>query len=193
MTDGPLRRAAKLGALLVFKARVGLTRWQSRRLGLSTYELGGSCRGSGMCCERPSIRVAPWVWYLPSARRLFLWWQRIVNQFVLVETRSRDRVFVFRCGHFDPISRECDSYRSRPGMCRDYPRVLLEQADPQFFPQCGFYPLDRNRARWTQILETQELDEEQRSRLEEGLFLGTKLRKKNQSGSDSKKTTVSDS
>ena len=93
-------------------------------------------------------------WYFPTARRLFLWWQRRVNQFELTETKVADRVFVFRCDHFDRESRRCDSYQSRPGMCRDYPRVLLDQADPQFFRECGYFPLDPRRREWAEMLDS---------------------------------------
>jgi Fe-S-cluster containining protein len=51
----------------------------------------------------------------------------------LARADRQDHSFVFECTHFDRITRRCDSYASRPGMCRDYPRVLLDQAAPALF------------------------------------------------------------
>jgi Fe-S-cluster containining protein len=62
---------------------------------------------------------------VPSLRRVFLWWQRVVNGFELKATHARERTFVFTCTHFDEATRLCDSYGSRPGLCRDYPRATL--------------------------------------------------------------------
>jgi hypothetical protein len=56
----------------------------------------------------------------------------------LARADRQDHSFVFECTHFDRITRRCDSYASRPGMCRDYPRVLLDQAAPALFRACGF-------------------------------------------------------
>ncbi|RME27954.1 MAG: YkgJ family cysteine cluster protein [Deltaproteobacteria bacterium] len=69
---------------------------------------------------------------------MFVWWQRRVNGFELVEADRRGRALVFHCTHFDPHTRRCDSYHSRPFMCRDYPRALLDQAWPDLFEGCGF-------------------------------------------------------
>jgi Fe-S-cluster containining protein len=87
------------------------------------------------------------------ARRLFLWWQRRVNGFELRESRPRERVFVFECTHFDPVSRSCDSYETRPGMCRDYPRGLLDQAAPELFPDCGYRAVPANAERLAALID----------------------------------------
>jgi hypothetical protein len=79
--------------------------------------------------------------YLPTLRRLFLAWQERVNGFVLVGRDRTERTFIFRCTHFDVATRSCDSYHSRPGICRDYPRALLAQPDPQMLPGCGYRPV----------------------------------------------------
>jgi Fe-S-cluster containining protein len=111
------------------------------------------------------------VWLSPALRRAFLWWQERVNGFVLVESRRRERTFVFRCTHFDWTTRRCDSYASRPGLCRDYPRALLYQPRPELLPGCGYRPVARNAARMLRALETQPLTEEQRARLARELDL----------------------
>jgi hypothetical protein len=56
-------------------------------------------------------------------------------------------------------------------MCRDYPRALLEQANPELFEGCGFKPVARDRVRLLQSLEEQPLSEEQRARLRRELYL----------------------
>ena len=60
-----------------------------------------------------------------------------MNGFELVRSDEESWTFVFRCTHFDPATRSCDSYGSRPGLCRDYPRLLLWQPNPELLPGCG--------------------------------------------------------
>jgi hypothetical protein len=133
--------------------------------------LGGECRRCARCCEAPAIQVGFLTWYLPTARRLFLWWQKVVNGFELTEIDRRARVFVFNCTHFDWKTRSCDSYASRPGMCRDYPRALLYQPGPELLPGCGYRAVARNAGRLLQILEERQLSAEQKERLERDLHL----------------------
>lgn len=194
MKDGPVRRVVKLGALALFRTRLRFYRWQATRAGIVGYELGGRCCRSGKCCEAPAIRVSFWIWYLPTVRRLFVWWQHRINQFDLVETRPTQRVFVFRCNHFDWQTRQCDSYETRPGMCRDYPRGLLSQTSPEFFAECGYFPLERRRGVWSKILDNQELNHDQRERLRAGLFLAPESElRPNQDRKESTKRTDPDS
>jgi hypothetical protein len=110
-------------------------------------------------------------WHLPTARRAFLWWQESVNGFVLVDRLPALRAFVFRCTHFQAETRSCDSYDSRPGICRDYPRGLLDQPRPEMLPGCGYRPVLRGAARMLRVLESQPLTPEQRARLARELHL----------------------
>jgi uncharacterized protein len=162
MRDGPLRRSLKAIALLSF--RLGLTLSRSRRSGAG-WTLGGACRRSGLCCEAPSVQVGPATWFVPSVRRAFLWWQRRVNGFELTGQDPRYRALAFRCTHYDRATRSCDSYDSRPGICRDYPRHLLNQPAPEFLPGCGYRALPGNAGRLRRALEGQPLSPEQRARL----------------------------
>lgn len=171
MKDGPVRASLKRLALAHFYANVGLTRWLLKMKGEPRYALGGTCGGCAACCEAPAIRASAPVWYLPSLRRVFLWWQEKVNGFELVSTSPRLRLFVFRCTHFDPVGRRCDSYATRPGMCRDYPRALLHQPSPEFFPGCGYFPVAVGRERWLKALQARGLSQEQMSKLKKGLHL----------------------
>ena len=110
-------------------------------------------------------------WYFPTLRRLFLWWQRKVNGFVLVDRITGHRVFIFRCTHFDEETRSCTCYESRPGLCRDYPRVLLFQPNPEFLPGCGCRPVDVTAPKLLAELESQSLEPEQMAKLKKELYL----------------------
>lgn len=171
MRDGPLRTTVKRFALLVYLARVSLHRSQMRANGEIRYRLGGSCVLCAKCCEAPGIQVGALTWYLPLFRKIFLGWHRIVNGFELVEKSRADRAFIFRCTHFDTTTRRCDSYSSRPGMCRDYPRPFLEQANPEFFEGCGFKAVALSRDGLLRALEASALSPDQRVKLSKELYL----------------------
>lgn len=171
MRDGPVRRGLKALARGVFRADLALVRAFRRARREERWELAGGCVKSGQCCEAPAMRVGKAVWFLPTARRLFLAWQRRVNGFEMVSEEKSARVFVFRCTHFDTATRSCDSYDSRPGMCRDYPRVLLDGAWPDFFPACGYRALAKNAAGFTRSLESQNLPPEKLAELKKRLNL----------------------
>jgi len=152
-----------------------LNLWADRaRRGLGgppPFVLGGECRRCAVCCEAPAIRVHAVVLLAPLLRRAFLWWQERVNGFVLVEAQRARRTFVFRCTHFDAAARACDSYDSRPGMCRDYPRAQMAQAHPELLPGCGYRPIAQGAARMLRVLDGQALTDEQRARLARDLHL----------------------
>ena len=78
---------------------------------------------------------------------------------------------MFRCTHFDPSERRCDSYSSRPGMCRDYPRALLFQPAPELLPGCGYRPVSRKAGQLLRMLDTQPMRPEQRAKIEKELHL----------------------
>lgn len=171
MRDGVVRRTLKRVALWRFQLDLGLTRAIRRARGERPYVLGGECRRCARCCEAPTIQVGRGVFHLRSLRAPFLWWQRVVNGFELRAQDPRLRLFVFNCTHFDATSRTCDSYGSRPGMCRDYPRLLMWQPSPEMLPGCGYRPVDPRASRLRQALEAQPLTPEQRERLRRGLHL----------------------
>lgn len=171
MRDGPVLRAVKRVALWRFQADLALHRALRRARGERPWALRGACERCAACCEAPAIAVGAVTWSVPIARRLFLWWQRRVNGFELVSADEDDRAFVFRCTHFDRATRSCDSYSSRPGMCRDYPRLLLWQANPQLLPGCGYRAVPPNAAGLRTALDRLELTAEQREKLRKGLRL----------------------
>jgi uncharacterized protein len=170
--DGPFRSALK--GLVRFPFEVNLTiirAWMKHR-GQWPWELGGSCQGCAQCCEAPGIQVGRFIWFFPSARRVFIWWQRVVNGFLLTGEDKASRLFVFNCTHFDRATRRCDSYETRPGICRDYPRVLLQQANPELMPGCGYRPVLRSANAMLKILDEQPMSDSQREKLKKELRLG---------------------
>ena len=169
--DGPVRAAVKWMARLRFAADLAAIRaWRRRRSG-PPFDLAGECRRCASCCEAPSVRANAAVWHLRSTRSAFLWWQRVVNGFELMETLRAERTFVFRCTHFDPRTRLCDSYETRPGICRDYPRALLDQPAPELLPGCGYRAVAPGALRMIASLNAQPLSEESRARLKRDLRL----------------------
>lgn len=103
------------------------------------FELRGACTRCGACCESPMITVPRLIFFARSLRTLFLAWQRWVNGMEFAREDRKTRTFVFTCTHYDPETRLCDSYKSRPVMCREYPRLLLEAPNPEFLDGCGYH------------------------------------------------------
>jgi hypothetical protein len=171
MKDNRLRRVLKAVARANYGLNTVVYRAVRRWRGEAPYALSGECRRCARCCEAPAIQVSRAVWYLPMLRRIFLGWQRHVNGFELAGHDIGQRAFVFRCSHFDWTTRSCDSYDSRPAMCRDYPRMLLHQPNPEMLPGCGYRPVARNASRLRAALAPLPLSPEQREKLAKGLHL----------------------
>lgn len=111
------------------------------------------------------------MWHLPVARGLFLFWHKHINGFELVSRDGTTRMFTFRCTHYDPDTRRCDSYESRPGMCRDYPCLLLWQPRPEFLPGCGYRPVAPNSRSFIEALEREGLSPDKLELVKKKLFL----------------------
>jgi hypothetical protein len=56
-------------------------------------------------------------------------------------------------------------------MCRDYPRLLLWQPNPDFLPGCGYRAITPKAERFRVLLQDASLNEEQREKLRRGLRL----------------------
>ncbi len=171
MRDGLALRALKRVLLWQYAVDSRLQRALARLRGERPWTLAGGCRRSARCCEAPALEAGLLNWSSPRVRRLFLAWQRRVNGFELSHVLPDDRLFVFRCTHFDRRTRSCDSYDSRPGICRDYPRLLLWQPQPELFAGCGYHALPPNAEGLRAALEKLELTKEQREKLRRGLRL----------------------
>ncbi len=171
MIDTPLLRLIKRIARTRYSIDLAVTRAILALKREPRFLLKGHCVACGRCCESPSIHMTRLTRYLPSARSITLAWHRLVNGFeFLAEDRSAS-IFIFTCTHFDPLTRRCDSYNSRPGLCRDYPRNLLFAIHPEFFPECGFRPVDRNADRFKTILESRNLPPDTLDTLKKNLHL----------------------
>ncbi len=154
---GWLRRALAKSYL----AQVARRRRRLNKRGQLSWELRGDCGGCARCCEEPAIAVGRLVYFVPPLRALFLWWQRAVNGFLYKRDERRGYAFLFSCTHFDETTRRCRDYDNRPGICRDYPRMLLEGADPQLFDGCGYRPVAHNGASMIAALEERGVGGEQ--------------------------------
>ena len=172
MKDGPAIKVIKRVALWRYRWDLALTRFLRNRQNPSRFHLGGSCNKCSLCCESPMIQTYPWLFRTRIIRWVFLWWHRKINGFVLTREEKKPHIFIFKCTHFNPLLKRCDSYDSRPGMCRDYPRNLLDCTYPDpFLKDCGFYPVDVHRARLKSSLQNLEISKEKREELETRLFL----------------------
>ena len=171
MKDGLLRTAIKYVARTLFAIDLGATRLMWRLLGCPAYRLGGSCRACAQCCESPVVQTNLIYYHSRLIRKLMLAWHKHVNGFELTGEVPSQNAFIFRCTHFDWETRRCDSYHSRPGMCRDYPRALLHQTSPDFLAKCGYYPVAANAVRLAELLDQEEMTPEKREELKKKLHV----------------------
>ncbi len=170
--DSGCRRALRRIAAGCYAVDVRIGRLlRAWRDGASAYELRGSCRQCGACCTTPTVVLPPPMYRLRLVRRLVVAWQVHVNLFELVREDPREHALVFRCPHLDPETRRCRCYRTRPGMCRDYPRGLLLSADPRFLEGCGYYARYRNADAMREALAQENLPPDKMAELEERLHL----------------------
>ena len=105
------------------------------------------------------------------AEATLLTWHKQVNGFICIGMDRRKRTITFRCTHWDPETKLCDSYDSRPGMCRDYPRNLLDFARPAFLPECSYYAIDGNAEHFAAVLDDTGLAPEQLDEVKRKLYL----------------------
>ncbi|MCB2156190.1 YkgJ family cysteine cluster protein [bacterium] len=171
MKDGPIRTIVKRIALVCFTIDLSATRFLWRLQGKSVYRLGGACEKCAQCCESPVVQTNPIYFRSRVIRRLMLAWHKRVNGFELTSELPRQNAFVFKCTHFDTKTRRCDSYHSRPGMCRDYPRALLFDASPEFLPKCGYFPVAPNAAKLADLLDQEDIDPAKREELKKKLHV----------------------
>lgn len=165
MKDGWKRGLIKRVVRGVLTFEHGWRRALAKARGRSRFALAGNCESCARCCDAPSIRVGLLTWHLPAVRRLFLAWQSRVNGFTFVREDSDLRVFELDCTHFDRATRRCDSYETRPFMCRDYPRLLLEDPWPELFPECGYRGVDTKGKGLSDAIDGTALSEDEKQAL----------------------------
>jgi len=172
MRDGPFLSVFKRITAGCYAVDVRISRWIAAwREGREQYVLRGACNDCGKCCETPMVIVPLAIYRINLSRRLCLWWHHHVNGFVYIGEDPESSAFIFRCTHWDVDRRRCDSYATRPGMCRDYPLPLLQSSKPDFFSECGFYPVYRNADAMREALEDLDLSPEKLEELTEKLHL----------------------
>jgi uncharacterized protein len=171
MKDDIVRRCIKRIALLCYTFELSVTRLLLKTRGEPRYRLKGSCNGCGRCCESPVIGVGRLTFRVKALRALTLAWHRWVNGFEYTGEDRRHRLLEFRCTHYNPETRQCDSYDSRPGMCRDYPRNLVYEALPEFLPECGFSAVYKKGEPLRQALQRSNLTPEKYEELVRKLHL----------------------
>ncbi len=171
MKDNPPRIIIKRLAALRYAAEIGVRRWWRRLRGRRYYRLGGHCIRCGKCCTSPVIEVYPMFFHLAPARLAIVFWHRIINGFVYIGENRKRKQFIFRCSHLDPETGTCDSYLSRPGLCRDYPRNLLDTPAPQMLDGCGYYPLLAKAEKMAVAIDGIDMPEDVRDRLKSNLGL----------------------
>ncbi|MGD8369536.1 MAG: YkgJ family cysteine cluster protein [Desulfobacterales bacterium] len=167
MKDNAFRKAVKAVARWRYRVDLRITRFFHR----PSYRLAGNCARCGACCRTPSIPVSPIFLYPGTTRRLILAWHRIINGFELEQMDRKGGILVFRCTHYNPHSGLCDSYSSRPGMCRDYPENLVSSPFPTFLEGCGFRAVARNADSFSRALQESGLPPETVSGLKIKLHL----------------------
>jgi len=171
MQDGFLRKSIKFVTRIRYTTDLKLTRMIKTARSKQLYRLEGSCLQCGKCCETPMIRILPLFFYLKSLRWAIIRWQRNINGFEFIAENRKEKCLIFRCTHLDPITKHCDAYSSRPGMCRDYPRNQLDSPVPVFFDGCGFQAVLRNAEKFEATLETLDLPPETLQKLKHDLQL----------------------
>jgi Fe-S-cluster containining protein len=169
MKDGPIRKSIKFIACLRYSLDVALTRKIKSMRGGQFYDLAGSCDSCGQCCETPMIQAYPLLFYFKSVRWVLKTWHGLINGFEFIDEDRKAKCLVFCCTHLDPQTRRCDSYDSRPGLCRDYPRNQLDFANPGFLEGCSYQAVLKNGDALSASLDTLDLPPEQLASLKQKL------------------------
>lgn len=171
MKDASLQIILKTIARGRYGIDLVFTRLVKKMHGEPRYVLKGACKQCGMCCQTPMIPVYSAIIWFKSLRFIFLSWHRFVNGLEYLFEDRKSQVFVFSCTHYDPVSQRCDSYKYRPGFCRDYPTNLLYSANPEFLSKCGHYAALKNAEGFRTSLEKINLSSEKRDELYKKLYL----------------------
>jgi hypothetical protein len=106
------------------------------RLLKTEYEMKGSCKQRGVCCENIGVGLTPLLWNWPKLRYTIGKWYCFVYNFSLVGENEDKRVLVFRCHYLK--NKLCSVYNTRPFLCRNYPKPRFF-GKPTVLPGCGFY------------------------------------------------------
>lgn len=170
MKDSGLKKSIKWLALIRYRIDLGFTRFILKLQGEPAYEMRGRCCNCGECCKTPMIHTFALFFYLKSLRWLCLTWHKKINGFEFISENRIKRIFIFRCTHFDPETKLCDAYSSRPGICRDYPKNILYNTPPDFLPECTFSALSKNAEKINETLDKLDLSPEKLKKIKKDFF-----------------------
>jgi hypothetical protein len=100
------------------------------------WQLAGSCRKCGRCCQEIYVRATERQlasgWFIDLTIRWISW----LFNFIHLRTEAERGYLVFTCRSKLADGR-CGDYFWRPNICRNYP--LVDYFDrPTVFPDCGF-------------------------------------------------------
>lgn len=160
MRDNSVRRFIKFIARIRYSIDLKITRRILKFRGIPQFVLAGHCIACGQCCQTPSIHTPFLSHYFKSFRWLTLLWHHQINGFIFLSENRPHRILTFNCSHFNPSTQHCDSYESRPGLCRDYPHNLLFSVHPEFFPNCGFRPVDQHAQHFKELLDAHKIPQD---------------------------------
>lgn len=126
-----LRRAAVLVAVIAVQQRRWLRAWQ--RL---PWQLQGTCRSCGSCCENLLLPVPQQGGVVRALRR---YWHEVVFDFYprgFALQQGGVEYASYGCRNFN-TQRQCDRYSLRPFVCRAYPALSLFD-EPIIKQHCGY-------------------------------------------------------
>lgn len=171
MTDGIVKKLIKRIVWWRYATDLWITREILKFRGEERYYLKGQCNRCGRCCETPSIQMTEIGYHIEFFRKWVILWHKHINGFRLINQHKHEATLTFSCSHFNSETRECDSYSSRPGMCRDYPLNQIYSVNPRFFPECGFYAVDKRADSFRSALEKTGLPQQKLEELFRRLHL----------------------
>ena len=172
MRDGPIRTTIKALVRWRYLTDLKITRKILQLKGEGAlYKLQGKCNGCGACCKSPMIQIHPWLFYFKSIRKATILWHEQINGFNYIGDNRKEKYLIFKCTHYQEETGQCDSYHSRPGLCRDYPNNLIYEPRPALLPECSYQIVDPNQQAIRESFKDLDLTEEQLSKLKKEFYI----------------------
>ena len=100
----------------------------------------GSCRKCGKCCQLLAVKYPNCFNRSPWLIRQVIKWQEFRCGFTHEGTEGN--YLLYKCNLIKPDN-TCSIYKTRPRLCREYPKVKLF-GRPYAFIDCGFYFVRRD-------------------------------------------------
>ncbi len=103
------------------------------RLFKRSYQVSGSCKKRGICCQNIAIGIHP---RLKKIKQWIVKYYEFVYNFQFITYLERDNVLLFRCLYLK--NNLCQIHWKRPYICRQYPHHRLFHT-PSTMPGCGYH------------------------------------------------------